>query len=295
MASVTIVTDILRASHVHLKSPHKFNEKDDLKFRIAAMWPKSGQGSIAALGVVFPSSRENVVSAIKQVVLDEFGFEFDPDNAELMKQYGIQFPPNFKDGDKMMRRENGLPVPGQADPIAAGNWILNITAGECEQPGTIEGRNNTQIDPAAVYSGCWVRCQLEISAFLTKGTTPARIVSVKLLNVQMCYDDESFGGAGPKQDATSAFSGMNVTNTNLSAGVGQSTMQPMTQAAPAKPGAPVPPARPAAPAPAPMVEKLVMNADSPYTYEQLTKEYGWTDKEIIDGGYGKPNFTNPQN
>jgi hypothetical protein len=132
--------------------------------------------------------------------------------------------------------------------------------------------------------------QVDVCAYTTKKN--ARVIAIKLLNVMMCYDDESFGGAGPKQDATSAFAGMAVTNSNLSAGVGQGTFQPMT--APQKPGAPVPPSKPTPPAPAPMVEKLVMNPDSQYTYEQLTKEYGWTDKEIIDGGYGNPNFTNPQ-
>ena len=89
MASVTIITDICRASYVHLKEPKKFQENDDLKYRLSPMWPKSGTGSITALGVTFPSSRQNVVDAIKQVVMEEFGFDFDPDNPTLAKQYGI--------------------------------------------------------------------------------------------------------------------------------------------------------------------------------------------------------------
>jgi hypothetical protein len=36
-----------------------------------------------------------------------------------------------------------------------------------------------------------------------------------------------------------------------------------------------------------------MNANSPYTYEQLTKLYGWNDDQIIAAGYAVPNFTNP--
>jgi len=36
--------------------------------------------------------------------------------------FGIQFPPNFKDGDKQYKKENGVPVqPFQVDPIQAGH------------------------------------------------------------------------------------------------------------------------------------------------------------------------------
>ncbi len=284
MASVTIITDICRLSHVHLKEPYKFQEDDDLKYRIAAMFPQSGVGIIEKLGIQFPSSRDGLVNAIKQVVLEEFGFEFDPNNLDYTKQCGIQFPPNFKDGNKKFAKDaQGNPVPGSVDPISANNWIINVNADATEQPGCVHGVTIVPIDPGAIYSGCWGRLQVEVSAYTTKKN--ARVIAMKLLNVMMCYDDESFGGAGPKQDAVSAFAGMAVTNSNLSAGVGQGNFQPMTQAAPVKPGAPVPPSKPTPPAPVAMVDKLVMNPDSPYTYEQLTKEYGWTDKEIIDGGY----------
>ncbi len=284
MASVTIITDICRLSHVHLKEPYKFQEDDDLKYRIASMFPQSGVGVIEKLGIQFPSSRDGLVNAIKQVVLEEFGFEYDPNNLDYTKQCGIQFPPNFKDGNKKFAKDaQGNPVPGSVDPISANNWIININADATEQPGCVHGVTLAPIDPGAIYSGCWGRLQVEVSAYTTKKN--ARVIAIKLLNVMMCYDDESFGGAGPKQDAASAFAGMAVTNSNLSAGVGQGTFQPMTPAAPVKPGAPVPPSKPTPPAPVAMVEKLVMNPDSQYTYEQLTKEYGWTDKEIIDGGY----------
>ena len=332
MSSVTIITDICRASYVHLKEPKKFNEKDALKYRLTAMFPKAGQGVIQKLGLQFPSSRDNLVNAIKQVVREEFGFELDVDNHEFAKQCGIQFPPNFKDGDKVFAKdEKGFPIPGQVDPIAAGNWSINFTANPDEQPGCVHGVSIQPIDPSAIYSGCWVRCQVEVSAFTNKEN--ARIIAIKLLNVMMAYDDESFGGAGPKQDATSAFAGMAVQNSNLSAGVGQGSFQPMTPAAPIAPATPAatsklvmnanspytydvltgqgwtdeqivgagyatitqvaPPAPPAPPAPSvPTTGKVIMNADSPYAYDVL-KGQGWTDDDMITAGYAKPNFTNP--
>lgn len=280
MASVTIITDICRLSHVHLKEPHKFQEKDALKYRIAAMFPQSGQAVIEKLGIQFPSSRDSLVTAIKQVVMEEFGFEFDPENLEYVKQCGIQFPPNFKDGNKKFAKDaNGNPIPGSVDPISAGYWIVNINADATEQPGCVHGVTIAPIDPSAIYSGCWGRLQVEVSAYTTKDN--ARVIAVKLLNVMMCYDDESFGGAGPKQDAASAFAGMAVTNSNLSAGDGQGAFQPMTQAKPAQ----TPPQKPAPTPPVAMVEKLVMNAGCEYTYEYLSKECQWTDEQIIEGGY----------
>jgi hypothetical protein len=60
-------------------------------------------------------------------------------------------------------------------------------------------------------------------------------------------------------------------------------------AAPAMPAAPTPPAMPAIP----LTGKVIMKPDSPFTYQQLSVEYKWTDDQIIAGGYATPNFTNP--
>lgn len=297
MASVTIITDIFRASYVNLKEPRSFSDGKEPTYSIKAMFSKSGQGSIAALGVSFPSSNQSVIAAIKQVVMEEFKFDFDPDNLDFTRQCGIQFPPVFEDGDKKFKKdENKLPMPGVIDPISQGNWLISFKNDQYSQPGCVNGVTLSQIDPGSIYSGCWLRAQLEVSAFTTKNN-PTRIISIKLLNVMMCYDDESFGGAGPKQDAASAFAGMAVTNSNLSAGVGQGTFQPMTQAKPA----PTPPQKPTPTPPVTMVEKLVMNAGCEYTYEYLSKECQWTDEQIIEGGYAtmvkapaKPAPTPPQ-
>jgi hypothetical protein len=43
----------------------------------------------------------------------------------------------------------------------------------------------------------------------------------------------------------------------------------------------------------PLTGKVIMKPDSPYTYQQLSVEYGWNDDQIIAGGYATPNFTTP--
>lgn len=46
MASRTIMTDIFRASHVHLKEKFSFEAGKEPKFRLQAMFSKSGQHTI---------------------------------------------------------------------------------------------------------------------------------------------------------------------------------------------------------------------------------------------------------
>ena len=55
MASQVIITDLFRASHVHLKEKKSFQQGDTPKYRVAAMWPKTGIGQIAKIGVQFNS------------------------------------------------------------------------------------------------------------------------------------------------------------------------------------------------------------------------------------------------
>ena len=70
MASQVIITDLFRASHVHLKEKKAFQQGDTPKFRVAAMWPKTGIGQIAKIGVQFNSSPNNLFAALKQIVME---------------------------------------------------------------------------------------------------------------------------------------------------------------------------------------------------------------------------------
>ena len=47
------------------------------------------------------------------------------------------------------------------------------------------------------------------------------VIAIKLLNVQMAYDDENFGGGHVQQAATTAFGDRAIANTNVAAGYGQ--------------------------------------------------------------------------
>ena len=79
---------------------------------------------------------------------------------------------------------------------------------------------------------------------------------------------------------------------------GYATKALIKKAPPAKKSPPVkktPPMKKAPPVKSvPTTGTVMMLPDSEYTYEQLSVEFGWTDEEIVNGGYAKPNFTNPQ-
>ena len=273
MASQVIITDLFRASHVHLKEKKAFQQGDTPKYRVAAMWPKTGIGQIAKIGVQFNSSPNNLFAALKQIVMEEFGFDYDPLNPEQTKMFGIQFPPNFKDGDKQYKKENGVPVqPFQVDPIQAGHWILNLSTEDpvgVSVPVNGGAEKDRIVDPSVVYSGCWGQAQLELSAYTNK--QGARIINIELLNFRMCYDDESFGGAAPRQSAENAFAGHSVANSNLSANIGNTSFAQVPAAAPI-------------PQPVAPVAAVTMVPGCQYTYDQL-KQAGFTDDQMVAQGY----------
>ncbi|MCP4984682.1 MAG: DUF2815 family protein [Colwellia sp.] len=275
MSSIVIVTDIFRVSYPHLKKPYKFNDNDKEAYRIQASFPQSGIGVIQKLGVQFESSPANIITAIQEVINEEnWNWQYDPDNEAHSKMNGIQFPPGFKNGNQVLKKDgNGNPIPGEFCPISANNTLLNLNNEEVI--GCASGVDLKPIAPGTVYGGCWGRLQLEVSAFTTKQN--ARVISVRPINFLMCYDDESFGSQGPTQSATEAFAGMNVTDSNLSVATGNSEFRTEP---------------PVKPTPQMSQETVVMNPDCDWTYEEL-KESGYSDQDIVARGYGTIKKTPP--
>lgn len=280
MASRTIITQVFRASHVHLAEKKSFNTGDIPAYMISAMFPKSNQGSIAATGVSFPSHYQDILQALQEVTAEEFGgWRFNPAECQV---YGIQYPPQFKDGDQRPQKDankNPIVVNGQivTDPITRGFTLLTLKS--TDAVGVV-GPDAQPIDPKAVYSGCWCRAQIEVSAYINQ--SKARIISIRLLNVMMCYADENFGGRQPVQNAATAFAGQAVANTNIPVGTGQQ----FTPTPPATAGAALPPPAPMAPpAPAPVVPVYV-HLDATCTKEQYLAA-GWTQELLVANGKGR--------
>ncbi len=222
MANRVIFTTYFRASYPHLDKPQQPQKPTDTpKYSLGMMFPKSGVCPINNM----PSNVNNIVAALDEVCGEQWrnpqtgaGLTFAEATAPGM---GIQFPPKFKDGDFVFEKDsNGNPIPGQVNPNSAGMIILSVKNAE---PVGVAGADGSDIHPTAVYAGCWCRAQLEVSAY---DGSQGRVVAVKLLNVQMCYDDTKIGGKPVYQSAGQAFAGMQVNDTNIPTGYGQSGAMP---------------------------------------------------------------------
>ncbi|WP_268836123.1 ssDNA-binding protein [Pseudoalteromonas sp. DL2-H2.2] len=234
MASRVIHSTVFRVSYPHLDKPHAQNPTDTPKYAVSMMIPKTGVCPINNQ----PTSFDNVGQALNEVTMEEWGLPYDQAIAPGM---GIQFPPSFKDGDTVFEKDqNGNPIPGQIRKGSAGMHILSVK--NADPVGCVAPDGETEIHGSAIYAGSWARAQLEVSAYTGAN---GRVVSVKLMNIQLCYNDEKLGGAPIHQSAAQAFAGQAITDTNVQAGQGQQQFAP---AAGAVPGAPAAGAVPGAPA-----------------------------------------------
>jgi len=270
MASRTVFTEVVRLSHVHLKEKKAFKPTDTPAFMVTLMAPQNGVGVISKTGLQFHSNFAAIEQAIKEVCLEEWQFAYDP---ATIVQMGIQFPPTFKNGNLKLQKDSASnPIPGTIDPVTKGFNLLKV---KNESPVGCVGPDAKDIDPSTVYSGCWGKVQVEVSAFTTKSQPPARILSVKLLNVQMAYDDEAFG-RGPAQSASQAFAGSVIGNSNIAAGTGQ-VMAPI--GAPAAPMAPAMPTAPATP--------VYVHTATDATEAQYRSNPAWTTEVLVANGKGR--------
>ena len=79
-------------------------------------------------------------------------------------------------------------------PFYAGHKFVNVSTKN--KPGVVDQRNKAITDPDEIYSGCWVRVEINCFAYDRKGN---RGVSFGLNNMQKLGDDERFGGRRPAE------------------------------------------------------------------------------------------------
>lgn len=295
MASVIVTTNAFcRFGFPSLAEPKKLNEKDQEKYRLQAIFAKDNEYNLKDVGVIESHAFE-IIDGLNEVCLQEFNFGVSSidDVAALKDEVGVQFPPNFKDGDKIKKHDDqGRPIPGEFDERYTGTWLLNLTSND--QPAVIDHEEDA-IDPKKVYAGCWGRVQVEISAYY-KDRSP--IVSIELLAVQYVYDDAQLGGGRPQRpDATKSFG--KVAGGTASTRDAKRMGRPGERPAPQRPGRPEPkaerpaPSRPGErPAPSRPEPKAVepqreLRALTETSIEDCRTVYQMTDDEIVNEGYGE--------
>jgi Protein of unknown function (DUF2815) len=94
-------------------------------------------------------------------------------------------------------------------PFYAGHLFVNTSTKN--KPGVVDQRNKAITDADDIYSGCWVRAEINCFAYDRKGN---KGVSFGLNNMQKLGDDERFGGRRPAEqvfapvvDAANPFEG----------------------------------------------------------------------------------------
>ena len=254
MATRTIFTNYFRAFYPHLSAPYSHNANQAAKYSIKMAFPKSG--TLPATIGNGSTAVDVIMQALEEVCQEEWKVSY----AQAPTVCRVQFPPEWQDGDQDWEKdEQGRLMVGTAKEPSKGMWILS--AKNTSPVGVVDHTGTNDIDPGAVYSGCWCRAQLEISAYTNK--EKSNIIVVSLANVQKCYDDANLGGGGNTQTAKQAFAGMVVADSNCQVGANQAGF-----ASPAMPGATSAPAMQSAP-----------------VYEMTAAAQGYTRKQWNDAGH----------
>lgn len=271
MANRTILTSYARAFFPHLAEPHAHDDKQEPKYSVVLGFRKDGQLP-AHLANGQQSDCGNIMQALEEVCQEEWQVPY----AQAAQTMGVKFPPEWKNGDEDWKKDdNGRILVGQPREASVGMWMLSVKS--LDPVGCVDHTGNNEISPREVYPGCWIRAELEVSAY--KNKAGSHIIAISLCNVQKCYDDESLGGGAPRRAATAAFSGMAVQGSNCQIGAGQSfAQQPGQASAPAMPG------QTPAPTPQPAAPQLTPVPGAQYTIEQC-RAANWTDEQIVQAGY----------
>jgi len=289
MSNKTIFTDIFRLSYPHLEKPQEPQNAGDVpKYGIAMLFPQSGILPVNNQ----PSSADSIFAALNDVCMETWNIGFAEATAEGM---GIQFPPVLKNGNTVFEKDsNGNPIAGQVQPSSANMNIL--TCKSADPVGCVDPTGTRLISPKEFLAGYWCSAEIECAAYENKNKQ--RVISIQLLNIQLCYKDETFGERKIAAPANVSFANRAIVDSNIQAGelAPMVAANPVASTVPAAPAAPAP-AAPAAPAPAapaaPAVnaDPVIMNAGEASYMDY--KNQGWTDQQIIDAGKGKANYLNP--
>nr|WP_330368081.1 DUF2815 family protein [Butyrivibrio sp. MB2005] len=159
MNNVRVVTNTVRASYVHVATPQSINGSDP-KYSVSVIIDKDDKETIANINKAIDNAIEAGIS--------KFGGK-KPNKAAL------KLP--LRDGD--VERD---------DPAYENAFFVNCN--NKTQPQVIDADHNV-LDPAAIYSGCYVKVSIQFYAFNTNGN---KGVAASLGNIQFIRDGESLGG-----------------------------------------------------------------------------------------------------
>lgn len=162
VAGTKVVTGEVRLSYCHLFEPYSSFEKQEPKYSVVILVPKTDKATIKA------------IQQAQQVALE---------NGKATKFNG-KIPPNwkntFRDGDA----EGDL----EKNPEYEGHMFMTIS--NLSKPGIVDTNVQPILDQTEVYSGCYARVSMNAFPFSTQGN---KGVSFGLNHVQKLRDGDPLG------------------------------------------------------------------------------------------------------
>lgn len=210
MAQKTVFTEFFRIGPFPaLDAPYASKPGDTPKYSVKALFPQNGITKPTGQPT---SGVATIIAALNEVCMAEFKVDY---NTLLQHHlaYGIQYPPKFIDGNQDWQKdENKNPIIGQARPESASMWCISFKSADPVDLVAPNGKEN--VSAAQMSAGFWARAEISVDAYTNKQNQ--RVLSIKLLNLQLCFEDEKLASGGnQKQAGTAAFANMAVPNTNV--------------------------------------------------------------------------------
>jgi hypothetical protein len=159
--STKVITGLVRLSYAHLFEPTAKDDGGTKKYSCALLIPKSDKATIKKIEAAIAEAKEQGKSS-------KFGGKIPA---------GLKLP--LRDGDE--ERPD--------DEVYAGHYFVN--ASSVQKPGLVDRDRNQIIDPADLYSGCYVYASINFFAFNTSGN---KGIACGLNNIMKVKDGEALGG-----------------------------------------------------------------------------------------------------
>lgn len=164
--STKIVTGKCRLSYAHLFEPTSMEDGGPKFYSCALIIPKSDKATVKKI-------QDAIKIAIENGKTKVFGG----------KTANLRLP--LRDGD----------TEKEGDETYQGHYFINV---KCKQkPGLVDKDMNAILDPADLYSGCYVRASINLFAFNKNGN---KGVGAGLNNIQKFGEGEPLGGRSRAED-----------------------------------------------------------------------------------------------
>lgn len=187
---VKAVTQNMRIAFPQLFVPKSFNPKQDPKFSLVGLAPKTNSEgkSIKTMCSTIPTPEIASVPISLSTILRNA--KFNKFGAEENWPDDLQMP--IKDGDdkKVHTSKKGEIIQGYK-----GHWAIHMSASQNQRPAIVDKNMVAITEPSQVYPGCW--CRISVYASYWNHPQGGHGIAIYLNHIQKVKDGTAFGGRAP--------------------------------------------------------------------------------------------------